>query len=195
MMMFDYLNGIVTEKGEDYIIVEIGGIGYKIYVSANTISDVMIQNKSKIYTHLHVKEDELILYGFSNKAELKLFKLLISVKSVGPKAALSLLSCFKPNDLLLAIGTKDTKSLKQVPGIGEKTAERIILELRDKINVDLDLPNGDNTTLNNMSEVIEALMSLGYIYSEAANAFSMSEDKEKSLNDLIKEALKQLSRV
>lgn len=191
--MFDYLNGIVTEKGEDYIIVEIGGIGYKVYVSANTISDVMIQNKAKIYTHLQVKEDEFILYGFSNKAELKLFKLLISVKSVGPKAALSLLSCFKPNDLLLAIGTKDTKSLKQVPGIGEKTAERIILELRDKIN--LDLPNGDNTTLNNMSEVIEALMSLGYSYSEAANAFSMIENKEKSLNDLIKEALKQLSRV
>jgi len=193
--MFEYLNGIVTEKGEDYIIVEIGGIGYKVYVSANTISDVMIQNKAKIYTHLHVKEDEFILYGFSNKAELKLFKLLISVKSVGPKAALSLLSCFKPNDLLLAIGTKDAKSLKQVPGIGEKTAERIILELRDKINVDLDLPNGDNATLNNMSEVIEALISLGYSYSEAANAFSMIEDKEKSLNDLIKEALKQLSRV
>ncbi|NLM44085.1 MAG: Holliday junction branch migration protein RuvA [Clostridiales bacterium] len=193
--MFYYMNGMVTEKGEDYIVIEIGGIGYKVFVSANTISDVMIQNKAKVFTHLHVKEDDLILYGFSSKTELSLFKLLISVKSVGPKVALSLLSCFRPKDLMIAIGTKDIKSLKQAPGIGKKTAERIILELKDKIDIYSDISYTNNTSLNNMPDVIEALMSLGYSYSEAATAFSMIEDKEKSLDELIKEALKQLSRV
>ena len=96
---------------------------------------------------------------------------------------------------MIAIGTKDIKSLKQAPGIGKKTAERIILELKDKIDIYSDISYTNNTSLNNMPDVIEALMSLGYSYSEAATAFSMIEDKEKSLDELIKEALKQLSRV
>lgn len=194
--MFDYLNGVVAETGEDYIVIDIGGIGYRVFTSSNTILNIKNISKIKLFTHLHVKEDDIVLYGFSSKNELELFKLLISVTGVGPKAALSLLSCLKPNDLLISIQTKNTKALTQAPGIGKKIAERIMLELRDKISIDADVMlNNDEKTTNNMSEVIEALMSLGYSYSEAASAFSNIKDKEKPLDNLIKDALKQLSRI
>jgi len=194
--MFDYLNGIIVESGEDYIVVDIGGIGYRVYTSSNTISNIKENNKEKIFTYLHVKEDDLILYGFLSKNELEIFKLLISVTGVGPKAALSLLSCNKPNDLIIAIQAKNTKALTQAPGIGKKIAERIMLELRDKISISTDQINDiDEVDKNNMPEVIDALMSLGYSYSEAASAFAKIKDKEKSLDNLIKESLKQLSRI
>ncbi|MEA4963523.1 Holliday junction branch migration protein RuvA [Lutispora sp.] len=194
--MFDYLNGIIAETKEDHVVIDIGGIGYKIFSSANTISDLRVANKTKVYTHMHVKEDDLILYGFSSRNELDIFKLLISVSGIGPKAALSLLSCLKPNELVLALGTQNIKALTQAPGIGKKTAERILLELRDKINIDSEiLMNVNDEKGNNMPEVIDALMSLGYSYNEASLAFSKIEDKEKPIDNLIKEALKQLSRV
>jgi len=178
------------------VVIDIGGIGYKIFSSANTISDLRVANKTKVYTHMHVKEDDLILYGFSSRNELDIFKLLISVSGIGPKAALSLLSCLKPNELVLALGTQNIKALTQAPGIGKKTAERILLELRDKINIDSEiLMNVNDEKGNNMPEVIDALMSLGYSYNEASLAFSKIEDKEKPIDNLIKEALKQLSRV
>ncbi|HCJ56190.1 MAG TPA: Holliday junction branch migration protein RuvA [Clostridiaceae bacterium] len=194
--MFDYLNAIIAETKEDHVVIDIGGIGYKIFSSANTISDLRVANKTKVYTHMHVKEDDLILYGFSSRNELDIFKLLISVSGIGPKAALSLLSCLKPNELVLALGTQNIKALTQAPGIGKKTAERILLELRDKINIDSEiLMNVNDEKGNNMPEVIDALMSLGYSYNEASLAFSKIEDKEKPIDNLIKEALKQLSRV
>jgi len=194
--MFDYLNGIVVESGEDYIVIDIGGIGYRVFTSSNTISNIKENNKEKIFTHLHVKENDLVLYGFSSKNELEIFKLLLSVTGVGPKAALSLLSYLKPKDLIIAIQTKNAKALTQAPGIGKKTAERIMLELRDKTSISSDIIiDIDEVNRNNMPEVIDALMSLGYSYSEAASAFSKVKDKEKSLDNLIKEALKQLSRI
>ncbi|WP_372995781.1 Holliday junction branch migration protein RuvA [Lutispora sp.] len=194
--MFDYLNGIVVESGEDYIVIDIGGIGYRVFTSSNTISNIKENNKEKIFTHLHVKENDLVLYGFSSKNELEIFKLLLSVTGVGPKAALSLLSYLKPKDLIIAIQTKNAKALTQAPGIGKKTAERIMLELKDKTSISSDIIiDIDEVNGNNMPEVIDALMSLGYSYSEAASAFSKVKDKEKSLDNLIKEALKQLSRI
>mgnify|MGYP001189970445 CR=1 FL=1 len=194
--MFDYLNGIVVESGEDYIVIDIGGIGYRVYTSSNTISNIKENNKEKIYTYLHVKEDDIVLYGFISKNELEIFKLLISVTGVGPKAALSLLSCNKPNDLIIAIQTKNAKALTQAPGIGKKIAERIILELRDKISISPDqIADIYEANGNNMPEVVDALMSLGYSYSEAASAFAKVKDRDKSLDNLIKEALKQLSRI
>ncbi|SHJ24235.1 Holliday junction branch migration protein RuvA [Lutispora thermophila] len=194
--MFDYLNGVVAETGEGFIVIDIGGIGYKVFSSSNTILHVKNVSKVKLYTHLHVKEDDIVLYGFLSKNELDLFKLLISVTSVGPKAALAIMSCLKPNDLIIAIQTKNIKALTQAPGIGKKIAERIILELRDKICIDTDVMlNNDEKVTSSMSEVIEALVSLGYSYNEAALAFSKIENKEKSIDNLIKEALKQLSRI
>jgi len=194
--MFDYLNGIVVESGEDYIVIDIGGIGYRVFTSSNTISNIKENNKEKIFTHLHVKENDLVLYGFSSKNELEIFKLLLSVTGVGPKAALSLLSYLKPKDLIIAIQTKNAKALTQAPGIGKKTAERIMLELKDKTSISSDIIiDIDEVNGNNMPEVIDALMSLGYSYSEAASAFSKVKYKEKSLDNLIKEALKQLSRI
>lgn len=194
--MFDYLNGIVVESGEDYIVIDIGGIGYRVFTSSNTISNIKENNKEKIFTHLHVKENDLVLYGFSSKNELEIFKLLLSVTGVGPKAALSLLSYLKPKDLIIAIQTKNAKALTQAPGIGKKTAERIMLELKDKTSISSDIIiDIDEVNGSNMPEVIDALMSLGYSYSEAASAFSKVKDKEKSLDNLIKEALKQLSRI
>ncbi|MDD2481107.1 MAG: Holliday junction branch migration protein RuvA [Lutispora sp.] len=194
--MFDYLNGVIAEIREDYIVIDIGSIGYKIFSSANTISDLKVTNKVKLFTHLHVKEDDLVLYGFSCRNELELFKLLMSVSGIGPKAAISLLSCLKPNELVLAIGTQNIKALTQAPGVGKKTAERIILELRDKININADVMMDVNeVSSTNMAEVIDALMSLDYSYNEASLAFSKIQNKEKPIDSLIKEALKQLSRI
>lgn len=194
--MFDYLNGVIAEIREDYIVIDIGSIGYKIFSSANTISDLKVTNKVKLFTHLHVKEDDLVLYGFYCRNELELFKLLMSVSGIGPKAAISLLSCLKPNELVLAIGTQNIKALTQAPGVGKKTAERIILELRDKININADVMMDVNeVSSTNMAEVIDALMSLDYSYNEASLAFSKIQNKEKPIDSLIKEALKQLSRI
>jgi len=194
--MFDYLNGYIAETAEDHIVIDIGGIGYKVFSSANTISDLRVSNKAKIFTHLHVKEDDIVLYGFSSRNEMEIFKLLISVSGIGPKAAISLLSCLKPNEVILAIGTKNIKAFTQAPGIGKKIAERIMLELRDKININAEIMTDANTvSSNNLPEVIDALMSLGYSYNEASLAFSKVKDKEKPLDTLIKESLKQLSRI
>ena len=121
--MFDYLSGVIAETREDHVVIDIGGIGYKVFSSANTISDLRVTNKTKVYTYMHVKEDDLILYGFSSRNELDIFKLLISVSGIGPKAALSLLSCLKPNELVLALGTQNIKALTQAPGIGKNSNE------------------------------------------------------------------------
>lgn len=194
--MYEYLNGIISDLGEDYAVVDINGVGFRVITSKNTIIDIKIGNKSKIYTQLIVRDENIIIYGFSSRHELETFKLLISVSGVGPKAALSLLSSLKPGELTLAIATKNSKQLTIAQGIGKKTAERIILELRDKISMDNSInygtPVGES---DNAIQAIEALTSLGYSYSEASNAVAKIENKKESVDILIKEALKQLSRI
>lgn len=192
--MYEYLKGKLESKYEDYLVIDVNGIGYKVLSSQNTIRNAILDSLIKIYTQLIVKEDELVLYGFDTREELSMFKLLNTVSGVGPKAAVGLLNQFKSQEVALAIISKDVSKLTKAQGIGKKTAERIILELKDKINTDnaiavqaFDSDSGD------LAQVIEALTSLGYNYSEAAQAVSKIKDTHASIDVLIKEALKLLA--
>jgi Holliday junction DNA helicase RuvA len=194
--MFEYLNGIVSDIGEDYAVVDINGVGFKCTCSQNTIKNLNIGKVYKIFTIVGIRDDSIMVYGFSNKQEMGLFKSLLTVSGVGPKAALSLLSSLRANEITLAVATKNYKELTKAPGIGKKTAERIILELKDKLSSEDAIayaPLGDDG--NNAIQAIQGLTSLGYSYSEASSAMSKVEDKNKPIDILIKEALKQLSRI
>jgi len=142
--MFAYIKGTLEYKCSDYLIVEANGIGYKIFTSISTIETAgRVGEQVKIYTYLHVREDIINLYGFLTQEELGMFELLISVSGIGPKAAISVLSSISPSKFGLAVITDDIKTLTKAPGIGNKTAQRIILELKDKIkNEQLSLPDG-----------------------------------------------------
>lgn len=193
--MFEYLNGTISDLGEDFAVVDINGVGFKCICSQNTIKKLAVGKISKIYTIAAIRDDSIIIYGFSNKNEMDVFKLLNTVSGVGPKASLSLLSNLKVNELNMAIATKNYRELTKAPGIGKKTAERIILELKDKLSYEDSLDFASSGTEDNSTQVIQALTSLGYSFCEASTAFSKIEDKNKAIDILIKEALKQLSRI
>ena len=192
--MYEYLNGKVDYISEDYVVIDITGVGYRVFTSRNTIKNVRIGEAAKIFTHLIVKEDDLVLYGFSTREELSIFKLLLSVSGVGPKAGASLLNQYKPSELAAAIIGRDISKLTKASGIGKKIAERIILELKDKIDTESAI--GGIETFeggDEISQVIEALVSLGYNYSVASSAVLRLKDTKKPIDILIKDALKQLA--
>lgn len=192
--MYDYICGKVDSALEDYVVIDVNGVGFKIFSSAYTVKNIKLEENTKIYTHMIVKEDDIVLYGFLTRKELKLFKLLISVSGIGPKVANSLLSQLDTEQIINAILVKDINLIIKAPGIGKKTAERLILELKDKVTID-DIVVGSTPLRlgNELSEVIEALVSLGYNYSIASNAVSKIGDKSQSIDLLIKEALKLVS--
>jgi Holliday junction DNA helicase RuvA len=191
--MYEYISGRVDYIGEDYAVIDISGLGYRVFTSQNSMKSLKPGETSKIFTHLIVKEDDLILYGFATREELGMFKLLISVSGVGPKAAASLLNQYKASELAAAILGRDIAKLSKAQGIGKKISERIILELKDKIDTEsavggIEVFGGSDE----ISQVIEALTALGYNYSIAANAVMKLKDKNKPIDILIKEALRQL---
>lgn len=191
--MYEYLSGRVDYIGEDYAVIDISGLGYRVFTSQNSMKSLKLGEISKIFTHLIVKEDDLILYGFATREELGMFKLLISVSGVGPKAAASLLNQYKASELAAAILGRDIAKLSKAQGIGKKISERIILELKDKIDTEsavggIEVFGGSDE----ISQVIEALTALGYNYSIAANAVMKLKDTNKPIDILIKEALRQL---
>jgi len=191
--VYEYLSGRVDYIGEDYAVIDISGLGYRVFTSQNSMKSLKLGEISKIFTHLIVKEDDLILYGFATREELGMFKLLISVSGVGPKAAASLLNQYKASELAAAILSRDVAKLSKAQGIGKKISERIILELKDKIDTEsavggIEVFGGSDE----ISQVIEALTALGYNYSIAANAVMKLKDTNKPIDILIKEALRQL---
>lgn len=203
--MYAYIKGSLEYKHSDYLIIDANGVGYKIFTSVNTLQEIgPIGSITKVFTHFHVREDNLSLYGFSSMEELGMFELLISVSGVGPKAGLALVSSLSPSKFGLAVITDDIKSLTKAPGIGTKMAQRIILELKDKIKKEqLQLPNQsfgvDSTSLGSKdnlkaSEAVSALMVLGYSGVEASRAVSAVYSDDIGLEDIIKSALKGLLR-
>ncbi|MEW8994963.1 Holliday junction branch migration protein RuvA [Clostridium sp.] len=195
--MYEYIKGIFKSIEKEYIVIECGNIGYKIFTSGSTISNIpAIDQQVKIYTHQIVREDFIGLYGFLTREEISMFNLLISINGVGPKAALSLMSIANVSTLKYAIITDDDKLITKAPGIGKKTAQRIILELKDKINIEDAIPKG--ATINHidmdnekLSEAVGALIALGYSDKEAEKAVEKA-DRSKSVEDIIKECLKIL---
>ncbi|MEQ3337579.1 Holliday junction branch migration protein RuvA [Clostridium butyricum] len=198
--MYEYIKGKYMGINKDYIVVENSGIGYKIFTSGATMSSVPECGEEVIlYVDQIVREDFIGLYGFDSKEELTMFKLLLTVNGVGPKAALSLLSISRLNNLKYAIMTGDEKHICRGVGIGKKTAARIILELKDKLQPDelLDVAvdsNKDNNGENNLmavSEVLSALIALGYSEKESEKVLK-TIDKTETVENMIKNALKAL---
>lgn len=197
--MIHYVKGVYEDSGKDYIIVDNNGLGLKIFVSPSTISRLdSIGRQIKLYTYFHVREDIMSLYGFITKEELDMFELLISVSGIGPKAGLSILSVLSPVKLGLSIMGGDINSLVAVPGVGSKTAKRIILELKDKIDKNDVMELVDDFTepsADSAKEAVHALISLGYSSLEASSAISkLTSIEGKDTEEIIKAALKNLMK-
>ncbi len=198
--MYAYIKGTLEEKSTDSIVVETAGIGYKIYVSEHTMAKLgEIGEKIKIYTHYHVREDNISLYGFMSNEELKMFELLLQVSGIGAKTAIAMLSNITPSKFALAIISNDLKTLTKIPGIGNKSAQRMVLELKDKLKTQTAIEDDEEeTTPNDNSESIneagQALQILGYNKSEISKVFDKFDTHNLSTEDLIKEALKRLAR-
>lgn len=188
--LYEYIKGIYTYFDKDYIVIENGNIGYKINTSGNTLKNLPEKHENiMLFTTLLVREDFMGLYGFLTRDELKLFNTLLSINGVGAKASLSLLSVSSPDNLKNAIFNEDINTLTKAPGIGPKTAKRIILELKDKITITQGLEDKDNGE----NEIILVLTALGYNEKEAKNAVSKI-DKNLPLEASIKNCLKLLMR-
>jgi len=191
--MIATLEGILESRGNDSVIINVGGIGFRVYVSGSTLSQLgAVKGKVSLYTHLHVREDNVSLYGFASSDELALFKNLISVSGVGSKVALALLSALNPEQLVMAITSGDSDLISQAPGIGKKMASRLVVELRGKLEKEwkeIALPLAPEST-----DVIAALTGLGYSLTEATKAISRLPDSgELSLEEKIKMALQQMA--
>jgi len=194
--MYYYINGEYVEKGENFIVIDAGGVGYKIYTSLVTIVGMPeFGKKVKVFTHFYVREDTQDLYGFPTNEELSMFLNLISVSGVGPKAALAILSIATPLELALAIIQKNVKVITKASGVGPKLAERVILELKNKIkNVDaLSEEFAEDIVSDSGSEAVQALVALGYSEQESKKAVGLSGDN-LSVEETIREALKNLMK-
>ncbi len=192
--MFYSIKGIITYKNESFIVVENQGIGYKIFSARRTMEESTIGNEVCLYTYMYIREDACDIFGFLTIDELQFFQDLIAVSGVGPKAAVAMLSTFTPQELITAVITGDAKQLAKAPGIGIKTAQRIILDLKDKMkNEEIkDAVIKSNTTYVSSSEAVDALLALGYNESEARRAVS-AVGSGFSLEDTIKKALMLLA--
>lgn len=192
--MIATLEGILEYRGNDSIIINVGGIGFRVYVSGFTLGQLgAVEGKVILHTHLQLREDDVSLYGFASGEELALFRNLVSVSGIGPKVALGLLSALNPQQLVMAIASGNTDLICQAPGIGKKTADRLVVELRDKLEKEwkeVALPSAPES-----ADVIAALTGLGYSLTEAARAVSrLSRSEELSLEEKIRMALQQMVR-
>ena len=196
--MISYIKGKLEAKNLDNVIIEVGGIGYKIFMSANSMDRLgEIGTELKVYTYMRVREDDISLYGFCTNEELKMFEQLLGVSGVGAKSALSILANISPSSFALAIITGDLNTLKSLPGIGAKSAQRMILELKDKMKtqeaIETEFIPVQNTVKNDKAkDAIEALQVLGYSRRDIDLAISKIDTNELSVEDIIKQGLKYL---
>ena len=188
--MIAYLKGELVVKSEEYIIIEVQGIGYKVFMSKKSIDELQENRQVRVYTYLKVREDDISLFGFNTNEELHMFELLISVGGIGAKSAITILSNITPSRFALAVITNEVNTLKKLPGIGPKTAQRIILELKDKIKTESELEKEENKQ-EEFEEVIQALQVLGYRRYEINKI--LPKIKSESLEERIKEALQYLA--
>lgn len=192
--MIAYLRGKVIAKPNNYFILETGGVGYQVFAGENLLTEVKIGGEQEVYIHHRVREEASDLYGFKNLEDLSLFELLLSVSGVGPKSALAVLSLASSDDIKEAIVRGDASLLTKVSGIGKKTAERLVLELKNKVmrvSTGATLVGG---TSNSLGDELDALMSLGYAMNEAREALNLVEASITSTSGRVKAALKHLAR-
>ncbi|HEU4759055.1 MAG TPA: Holliday junction branch migration protein RuvA [Dehalococcoidia bacterium] len=184
------LTGAVLDRGPDYLVVDVGGVGYLVFAPSGTLVGARSGADITLHTHLAVREDGMTLYGFAAADQLRLFQALLGVGGVGPKAALALLSVMTADELSYAIASGNAAALARAPGVGQKLASRVVLELRDKLvpGAPAALPGGD-------SDVVAALMGLGYTHAEAADAVARSDlPPDAAIEEKVRLALAYFAR-
>ena len=202
--MYSYIRGILTDQDEETIVVEAAGVGYNIYTTGQTFQALPpIGSEVKIYTYLQVREDAMTLFGFLTKDDLKVFKLLLGVNGIGPKGAIGILSVMTTDDLRFAVLADDAKAIAKAPGVGNKTAQRLILELKDKLSLEEAFEQKlahtaqseeAHTTSGMQNEAVQALVALGYSSSEALKAVSAVKLTEQMDTEaLLNAALKKIA--
>ena len=204
--MLAYIKGELANKSRGYVVIDVGGLGYKVYMSELSMENIgNIGDVVKVHTYYRVMEDDISIFGFNTNEELRLFELLISVSGVGAKTAITMLGTIKPEEFAIAIISNDINTLKKLPGIGVKTAQRIVLELKDKLKKEkqieeLSIATEKSTLIKNeiekdkkLEEVFDALQVLGYNSKDIENAMNKI-DKSLSLEELIRAGIKELAK-
>lgn len=200
--MLAYVKGSLEMKFNNYVVIDVGGLGYKVFMSEKAIEEVgNIGDIVKVHTHYHVREDDISIYGFLSNEELKMFELLLGVSGIGAKSAITMLSNITPSSFALAVITNDTSKLVKIPGVGAKSAARIILELKDKIKTieakedkaDLSIKEAIIDD-DKAQEAISALQVLGYNKKEIEKVFEKMDTESLSLEDMIRKGLSILAK-
>ena len=203
--MISFIKGYVAETTENSVILETDSIGYEIFMTGTAIEETSrMQDKIKIYTYFHVREDTMQLYGFLSRDDLEMFRLLLNVNGIGPKAAMGVLAAITADELRFAVLSDDVKTISRAPGIGKKTAQKLILELKDKLKLEdafekklnhqeENLSLADTSLRDSRQEAVEALTALGYSSTNALRAVrQVSEETGDDVEAILKAALKQL---
>ena len=201
--MYSYIRGELAEINSDHIVLDVNGIGYQIYIPTNSLNYLpSIGEMVKIHTYLYIREDAMMLYGFLTRDDLDMFKMLITVSGIGPKGGLGILSTLSTDDLRFAVLSDDAKAIAKAPGIGAKTAQRVIIDLKDKMSLEeafekklehtTDKVLPENNSIKN--DVVLALNALGYSSTESLKAVSKVEiTEDMDVEDVLKAALKHMS--
>lgn len=199
--MFAYIKGSLEMKFKNYIVIDVGGLGYKIFMAENSINSIgEIGEIVKVFTYYRVREDDVSIFGFKTQEELRMFELLLSVSGVGAKSALAMISCIEPSEFAIAVISNNVKLLTQIPGIGTKSAQRIILELKDKLKSEQNEEQSEESKIKsakineNIQEAISGLMVLGFSRKDIEKAFEHLAVESLSVEDLIKKGLILLSK-
>ena len=199
--MFAYIKGSLEMKFKNYIVIDVGGLGYKIFMPENNINSIgEIGEIIKVFTYYRVREDDISIFGFKTQEQLRMFELLLSVSGVGAKSALVMLSCIEPSEFAIAVISNNVKLLTQIPGIGPKSAQRIILELKDKLKAEqneeqIEESKAKSIKVNeNVQEAISGLMVLGFSKKDIEKAFEHLTVETLSVEELIKKGLILLSK-
>jgi Holliday junction DNA helicase RuvA len=197
--MISFIRGELITVKTDRVVVNVNGIGYDIFMSEYSLSLLPKSgNEIKVHTYLNVREDAMLLFGFLKEEDLEIFKLLILVNGIGPKAGLNILSTLTPNDLRYAVVSGDVKAISKAPGVGKKTAEKLIIELKDKLNLNDVFESKDPIDLGvhrddgNQHEAVLALVSLGYGQGESIKAVKKVDTGDKTIEEILKEALRHV---
>ena len=196
--MIGFVRGTVSHILIDHCLIDVQGVGYRVFIAAATRQKLIVGKVSSLFTHMNVREDAILLYGFYTNDEYNLFLTLTSINGIGPKVAMGILSAIDPNQFRIAISTKNLATLTKLPGIGKKTAERMILELKDKIGIITDEELGsDQVTIvtgDVVDETIQALLALGYNQHEIMPIVKKIGKNAQSVEALIKLALREFGR-
>ena len=205
--MLAYVKGELVQKQIGYVVIDVGGLGYKIFMSEPSIDEIgNIGDEVKVHTYYRVSEDDISLFGFNTQEELRMFELLISVSGIGAKTAIAMLACIEPSQFAIAVISDDIDTLKKIPGVGPKSAQRIVLELKDKMKKEQQIAELTNASLEQKSKVkkiivtdskvqeaIDALQVLGYTKKDVEKALEKIDTAELTVEAIIKQALRELS--